>query len=73
MGYISVDNVDAYARKVIAAGRAIFRDPADIPNVGRFAVVGDPHGAGFVPFSPNGEPPPGAPSGPRYARHDRLA
>jgi len=49
MGYISVDNVDACARKVTAAGGAIFRGPTDIPNVGRFAVVGDPHGAGFIP------------------------
>ena len=64
MGYISVDNVDAYARKLTAAGGTIFRDPTDIPNVGRFAVVGDPHGAGFVLFQPNGEPPPGGPPAP---------
>ena len=64
MGYISVDNVDSYARKVTAAGGAIFRDPTDIPNVGRFAVVGDPHDAGFVLFRPNGEPPPGGPPAP---------
>jgi len=64
MGYISVDNVDAYARKLTAAGGTIFRDPTDIPNVGRFAVVGDPHDAGFVLFRPNGEPPPGGPPAP---------
>ena len=32
MGYISVDNVDAYARKLTAAGGTIFRDPTDIPQ-----------------------------------------
>jgi predicted enzyme related to lactoylglutathione lyase len=50
MGYIGVDDVDVYAKRVKAAGGAIHRDPEDIPGVGRFAVVGDPHGAGFMLF-----------------------
>ena len=51
MGYVGVPDVDAFAKKIIAAGGAIFREPTDIPNVGRFAVAADPHGAGFILFS----------------------
>jgi len=39
MGYIGVDDVDDYAKRVKAAGGAIHREPADIPGVGRFAVA----------------------------------
>ena len=54
MGYIGVDDVDAYAGKVKAAGGAIHREPTDIPNVGRFAVAADPTGAGFILFKGRG-------------------
>jgi uncharacterized protein len=50
MGYIAVDDVDAWAGKVKAAGGSIYRPPSDIPNIGRFAVMGDPHGAAFIIF-----------------------
>ena len=55
MGYIGVDDVDAFAQKVKKAGGVIHKDPADIPGVGRFAVVADPHGAGFMLFKPNAD------------------
>ncbi len=55
-GYIGVDDVDAYAERVKAAGGAVHRPPTDIPGVGRFAVVADPHGAVFILFKGNGEP-----------------
>jgi len=51
-GYVSVDDVDAYAKKFEAAGGAIRRPPDDIPGVGRFAVVADPQGAGLCLFKP---------------------
>ncbi len=54
VGYIGVPDVDAYATKFSAAGGQIYRAPADIPGVGRFAVVADPHGAAFAIFK--GEP-----------------
>jgi predicted enzyme related to lactoylglutathione lyase len=64
MGYIGVDDVDAYAKRVKAAGGAIQRDPEDIPGVGRFAVAGDPHGAGFMLFKgTSDEAPAPAPAG----------
>jgi predicted enzyme related to lactoylglutathione lyase len=56
MGYIGVDDVDAYAARVKAAGGAVHRAPEDIPGVGRFAVVSDPHGAAFRLFRGAGEP-----------------
>jgi predicted enzyme related to lactoylglutathione lyase len=43
--YITVDDVDATARKVEELGGKVLRPPADIPNVGRFCVIGDPTGA----------------------------
>lgn len=65
-GYIAVDDVDAYAGRVKAAGGAILRDPDDIPGVGRFAVAADPYGAPFVLFRPTSTeaPPRPAPGSP---------
>ena len=59
MGYIGVDDVDAYAKRIVDRGGKVYRGPVDIPNgVGRFAVVADPHGVGFAIFTPGaGEPP----------------
>ncbi|MGH7727464.1 MAG: VOC family protein [Vulcanimicrobiaceae bacterium] len=51
-GYIGVDDVDAYAARVTAADGSVHRAPEDIPGVGRFAVVADPHGAVFLLFTP---------------------
>src|SRR5262249_13001520 len=42
-------------------GAKVLKSPADIPNVGRFAVLSDPQGATFALFTPGaGAPPPGA-------------
>lgn len=54
VGYIGVDDVDAQAGRVQASGGAILRPPADIPEVGRFAVVADPYGAVFMLFKGSG-------------------
>lgn len=43
--YITVDDVDATAKKVEELGGKVLRPPADIPNVGRFCVLSDPTGA----------------------------
>jgi predicted enzyme related to lactoylglutathione lyase len=64
MGYIGVDDVDAYAKRVKMAGGTIHREPSDILGIGRFAVAGDPHGAGFILFKGTSEEaPPPAPAG----------
>lgn len=54
MGYIGVDDVDAHTTRVRAAGGAVHRPPEDIPGVGRFCVVADPHGAAFILFQGTG-------------------
>jgi predicted enzyme related to lactoylglutathione lyase len=60
IGYIAVDDVDAYAADVTKAGGAVHRAPDDIPGVGRFAVVADPQGASFALFKGASTPPPAA-------------
>ena len=45
MAYITVDDVDAVAKKVTAAGGQLLHDIMDIPNVGRFVTIQDPTGA----------------------------
>ena len=50
IGYIGVDDVDAAAKKVAELGGKVHREPDDIPTIGRFAVVADPHGAVFALF-----------------------
>jgi uncharacterized protein len=57
MIYFAVDDADKAAADIKAAGGRVHREPADIPNTGRFAVVGDPQGAGFGILRP--EPMPG--------------
>ncbi len=59
MGYIGVDDVAAYAERVVAKGGKMHRPPAPIPGVGMFAIVADPHGAVFTLFTgTDGQMPP---------------
>jgi len=65
-GYIAVPDVDQWAARVKAKGGSLIQAPQDIPNVGRFAVAADLHGAVFILFKPSGtqdaqQPTPGAP------------
>jgi len=57
LGYVGVDDVDAAAKKLAKLGGTVHRQPEDIPGVGRFAVVADPHGAVFALFKGDGEMP----------------
>jgi predicted enzyme related to lactoylglutathione lyase len=52
MGHVLVDNVDQTAERAKALGGRVYKEPADIPNVGRFAVIGDPQGADISIFQP---------------------
>jgi predicted enzyme related to lactoylglutathione lyase len=47
-GYVAVDDVDDYAKRIKKAGGTVHRGPEDISGVGRYAVVADPHGAVFI-------------------------
>lgn len=49
-GFIGVDDVDAYAKRVERAGGKLHCAPTDIPKVGRFASAEDPQGATFLLF-----------------------
>jgi hypothetical protein len=43
--YIEVDDVDARVKKVAGSGGKVIREPFDIPDVGRVAIVADATGA----------------------------
>ena len=43
--YVTVKDVDACAQQAAALGGRVLHGPADIPGVGRFAVIADPQGA----------------------------
>lgn len=47
VGYIAVDDVDASAAAIEAAGGSVMMPAMDIPDVGRMAMVTDPQGAPF--------------------------
>lgn len=51
-GYVCVDDCDAAAEKIKGLGGTVIRPPSDIPGIGRFAVVTDPHGAVFEIMKP---------------------
>jgi predicted enzyme related to lactoylglutathione lyase len=76
MGYVGVDDVDATADRAKRLGGAVHVAPADIPNVGRFAVIGDPQGAVLALFkwsnpTPEQPPQPGTPR--RIGWHELMA
>ncbi|HUJ23604.1 MAG TPA: VOC family protein [Bryobacteraceae bacterium] len=54
MPYFLVANCDAGAEKAKQTGGTVKIGPMDIPNTGRFAVIGDPQGAVFAIFQPAG-------------------
>jgi hypothetical protein len=43
--YVTVDDVDARAKKAAELGAQVIVPPTDIPNVGRFCTIQDPQGA----------------------------
>ena len=47
MPYMESNNIDETARLATANGGRVIVPPADIPNVGRYAVLADPQGATF--------------------------
>jgi len=61
-GYVGVNDVDAFAKRVVEAGGTVHSGPEDIPDVGRFAVVADPYGASFMLFKGSTDAQPQAPA-----------
>jgi len=52
MAHVCVEDVDATAALVKKLGGKVYKEPDDIPTVGRFAIVGDPLGAVISVFKP---------------------
>ena len=45
MSYIAVDDVDVCTARVEALGGRVFKEPFDIPGIGRMSVIADATGA----------------------------
>ena len=50
--YVAVDDVDDSAAKAQELGALLVVEPTDIPGIGRFSVIRDPHGAVLALFKP---------------------
>jgi predicted enzyme related to lactoylglutathione lyase len=57
LAYIATPDVDATCALAIQLGGNVIKEPMDIPEVGRFAVLADPQGAVFAAYSPASDPP----------------
>jgi predicted enzyme related to lactoylglutathione lyase len=53
MGHVQVADVDASAATTKNLGGKVYREPEDIPTVGRFAIIADPQGAVISIFKSN--------------------
>ncbi|MFI5308599.1 MAG: VOC family protein [Polyangiales bacterium] len=52
-GHVRVADVDAIVARAQKLGGKVHKAPEDIPTVGRFALIGDPQGAGLSVFGPS--------------------
>ena len=50
LAYVTVPDVDATAEKAKRMGGTVIHGPADIPEIGRFAILADPQGAVIAAF-----------------------
>ncbi len=55
IGYVAVDDVDTATASIAAGGGRIYRNPSDIPGIGRFSIVADPQGAIISLFKGDGD------------------
>lgn len=55
LAHVMVDDVDATAARAKKLGGKVYKEPEDIPTVGRFAVIADPQGAVLSIFKPSSE------------------
>lgn len=58
LGYIHAADTDKTTEAIRKAGGKVYREPADIPEIGRFSVVADPQGASFLLMTPTPRQPP---------------
>lgn len=50
LSYVAVDDVDENAKLAVELGGKLIKEPMDIPNVGRFAIIQDPTGGIVATF-----------------------
>jgi len=55
MSYLAVDDVDARLKAAKAAGAEVMREPFEVPDVGRIAIIKEPGGAGIAWITPVGD------------------
>ena len=53
MSHVQVKDVDSTAALAKKLGGRIYKEPSDIPTIGRFAVIADPQGAAIMIFKPS--------------------
>jgi uncharacterized protein len=69
--YVGTPDVDDSCAQAQTLGARVLKEPADIPNVGRFAVLADPQGAPFALFTPGpGQPAPIEPEQGGFSWHE---
>lgn len=74
LAYVATDDVDATVSRAGELGGGTVHPPTDIPTIGRFAVIRDPHGAVLSPYkSANPTPPPGPPEHGRFSWHELMS
>jgi uncharacterized protein len=50
LSYVAVEDVDENAKLAVELGGKIVKEPMDIPNTGRFAIIQDPTGGMIATF-----------------------
>ncbi|HEY2808684.1 MAG TPA: VOC family protein, partial [Steroidobacteraceae bacterium] len=68
--YVGTPDVDGTCAQAQSLGARVCKAPANIPNVGRFAVLADPQGATFALFTPSSPTPPAAPAFGGFSWHE---
>ena len=73
--HVAVDDVDACAKQAESLGGKIVTPPTDIPTVGRFSIIADPHGAFISLFKGSGSGPamPTEVTNGRFSWHELMA
>ena len=59
IGNVQVESVEATVEKAKAAGATVIVEPVHFPEVGRYALIGDPQGADIAVFQPDSDGPMG--------------
>ncbi len=57
MTHIGSPDLDQSLKRLEQLGGSLLKDPMEVPEVGRFGIVADPHGAVFSIYTPAGEIP----------------